>query len=59
MGAVNVRCIVNDVDASIAFYTQRLGFTVDIHPAPGFARRTRLNELMLGFCGSQRDKGML
>jgi len=38
MGTVSVRYIVSDVDAAIAFYTERLGFTVDIHPAPGFAR---------------------
>lgn len=37
MGTVAVRYIVNDVDAAIAFYTQHLGFTVDRHPAPGFA----------------------
>jgi catechol 2,3-dioxygenase-like lactoylglutathione lyase family enzyme len=26
------------VDAAIGFYTKLLGFAVDIHPAPGFAR---------------------
>ncbi len=41
MGAVNVRYIVHDVDASITFYVQRLGFTIDIRPAPGFARLAR------------------
>jgi catechol 2,3-dioxygenase-like lactoylglutathione lyase family enzyme len=41
MGAVSVRYIVSDVDAAIAFYTERLGFTVDLHPAPGFARLAR------------------
>ena len=35
---VSVRYIVHDVEAAIAFYTRHLGFTVDIHPAPGFAR---------------------
>jgi catechol 2,3-dioxygenase-like lactoylglutathione lyase family enzyme len=34
---VSVRYIVHDVDAAIAFYTQRLGFEVAMHPAPGFA----------------------
>jgi catechol 2,3-dioxygenase-like lactoylglutathione lyase family enzyme len=34
---VSVRYIVNDVDAAIPFYTQHLGFTVDMHPAPSFA----------------------
>ena len=33
---VRVRYIVDDVDAAIAFY-QGLGFSVDMHPAPGFA----------------------
>ena len=34
MTAVSVRYIVDDVDAAIAFYTERLGFTVELHPAP-------------------------
>ena len=38
MSKVSVRYIVNDVDAAIAFYTELLGFQVDMHPAPGFAR---------------------
>jgi len=38
---VSVRYIVNDVDAAIAFYTTTLGFKVDMHPAPGFARISR------------------
>ena len=41
MGTVSVRYIVADVDAAIAFYTERLGFIVDMHPAPGFARLSR------------------
>jgi catechol 2,3-dioxygenase-like lactoylglutathione lyase family enzyme len=36
-----VRYIVADVDAAIAFYTEALGFKVDIHTAPGFARISR------------------
>jgi catechol 2,3-dioxygenase-like lactoylglutathione lyase family enzyme len=39
--AVSVRYIVDDVDAAIAFYTERLGFTVELHPAPGFAMLSR------------------
>src|SRR5215470_6857046 len=39
--SVSVRYIVNDVDAAIAFYTTNLGFKVDLHPAPGFARISR------------------
>jgi catechol 2,3-dioxygenase-like lactoylglutathione lyase family enzyme len=34
---VSVRYIVDDVDAAIAFYAGALGFSVDMHPAPGFA----------------------
>lgn len=37
----NVRYIVDDVDAAIDFYRDHLGFDVDIHPAPGFARLSR------------------
>jgi catechol 2,3-dioxygenase-like lactoylglutathione lyase family enzyme len=37
MGKVSVRYIVNDVDAAIPFYTDMLGFVVEMHPAPGFA----------------------
>lgn len=37
MATVQVRYIVHDVDAAIAFYTQRLGFRLDMHPAPPFA----------------------
>jgi len=38
---VNVRYIVDDVDKAIDFYTDLLGFTVDLHPGPGFARLAR------------------
>lgn len=34
---VSVRYIVTDVAESVDFYRKRLGFTVDMHPAPGFA----------------------
>jgi catechol 2,3-dioxygenase-like lactoylglutathione lyase family enzyme len=37
MASVGVRYIVDDVDASIAFYRDRLGFTEVMHPAPTFA----------------------
>lgn len=33
----SVRYIVDDVDAAIAFYTEQLGFTLVMHPAPAFA----------------------
>ena len=32
MGKVSVRCIVADVDTAITFYTEMLGFNVDLHP---------------------------
>jgi len=41
MGTVQVRYIVNDVDAAIAFYCQNLGFTEVMHPAPAFAMLMR------------------
>ena len=41
MATVSVRYIVHDVDAAIAFYTEQLGFGVDMHPAPGFAMLSR------------------
>ena len=41
MSAVSVRYIVDDVDAAIRFYTERLGFTVELHPASGFAMLVR------------------
>lgn len=37
MATISVRYIVDDVDKAIAFYTQALGFTVAMHPAPSFA----------------------
>jgi catechol 2,3-dioxygenase-like lactoylglutathione lyase family enzyme len=41
MDSVSVRYIVHDVDAAIAFYTERLGFDLVRHPAPGFALLSR------------------
>jgi catechol 2,3-dioxygenase-like lactoylglutathione lyase family enzyme len=38
---VSIRYIVNNVDEALPFYTQRLGFEVDMHPAPGFAALSR------------------
>ncbi|NNC13835.1 VOC family protein [Planctomonas sp. JC2975] len=37
MPSVSVRYIVDDVDAAIGFYVDRLGFEVVMHPAPAFA----------------------
>ncbi len=41
MAAVQVRYIVNDMDASIEFYTKQLGFKLEMHPAPPFAMLSR------------------
>jgi catechol 2,3-dioxygenase-like lactoylglutathione lyase family enzyme len=41
MASVQVRYIVNDVDAAIAFYCQQLGFHEEMHPAPAFAMLSR------------------
>ena len=41
MATVQVRYIVNDVDAAIEFYDQHLGFQTVMHPAPAFAMLSR------------------
>ncbi len=41
MSKVSVRYIVSDVDKAIPFYTDMLGFKVEMHPAPGFASLSR------------------
>lgn len=41
MPSVQVRYIVRDVDAAIAFYRSHLGFHLDMHPAPAFAMLSR------------------
>ena len=41
MSTVSVRYIVDDVDAAIAFYRDRLGFSEQMHPDPAFAMLTR------------------
>ena len=47
MDRVSVRYIVDSVDDALPFYTELLGFEVDIHPAPGFARLSRGNLYLL------------
>jgi catechol 2,3-dioxygenase-like lactoylglutathione lyase family enzyme len=37
MATVQVRYIVDDIEAAIAFYVTHLGFHLDLHPAPPFA----------------------
>ena len=46
MSTVSVRYIVDDVDAAIAFYRDRLGFREQMHPDPAFAMLT-LGDLRL------------
>jgi catechol 2,3-dioxygenase-like lactoylglutathione lyase family enzyme len=59
----NVRYIVDDVDAAIRFYVDHLGFTLDVQPAPGFARLVRddlallLNQPGAGGAGQSMPDG--
>lgn len=41
MATVQVRYIVDDVAEAITFYTEQLGFHLEMHPAPPFAMLTR------------------
>ena len=41
MATVSVRYITDDTDAAVAFYCERLGFSVEMHPGPGFAMLSR------------------
>jgi catechol 2,3-dioxygenase-like lactoylglutathione lyase family enzyme len=41
MASVQIRYIVRDVDAAIAFYVEHLGFELQMHPAPAFAMLSR------------------
>jgi len=41
MTSASIRYIVDDVDAAIGFYRDRLGFDVEMRPAPGFAALSR------------------
>ena len=47
-----VRYLVTDVERSIAFYTEALGFKLDQSMAPAFARVSR-NDLTLWLAGPQ------
>lgn len=65
MGKISVRYIVTDVDAAISFYTELLGFQVNIHPAPGFASLSKgdlhllLNRPGAGGAGQAMPDGQL
>ncbi len=64
MDKIGVRYIVNDVDAAVIFYRDRLGFAVDMHPGPGFAMLSRgalqlfLNRPGVGGAGQATTDGM-
>src|SRR6187549_1575428 len=61
--SANVRYIVKNVDEAIPFYTEKLGFTVEMHPAPGFAAlkkgdlRLYLNQPGAGGAGQSMPDG--
>jgi catechol 2,3-dioxygenase-like lactoylglutathione lyase family enzyme len=63
LATVSVRYIVDDVDAAIAFYTEHLGFGLELNPAPGFAVLSRgdlrllLNEPGAGGAGQPMPDG--
>ena len=56
MATVSVRYIVDDVDAAIEFYCERLGFTEVMHPAPAFAMLSR-GDLRLVLSAPNREGG--
>ena len=49
----NVRYIVDDVDAAVAFYTEHLDFEVEMHAPAGFAMLDRED---LGCCSTARGR---
>jgi catechol 2,3-dioxygenase-like lactoylglutathione lyase family enzyme len=59
MPTVNVRYIVDDVDAAVAWYTKHLGFTLLSNAAPAFADVTRGSlRLLLSGPTSSAGRGM-
>jgi catechol 2,3-dioxygenase-like lactoylglutathione lyase family enzyme len=63
MQTANIRYIVKDVDQALSFYRDLLGFTVEMHPAPGFALlsqgvlRLYLNAPRAGGAGMEMPDG--
>jgi catechol 2,3-dioxygenase-like lactoylglutathione lyase family enzyme len=55
MPSVQVRYIVDDVDAAIDFYCRHLGFHEDLHPGPSFAMLSRGNLRLRSQNGSSRQ----
>ncbi len=45
--AVSVRYMIDDVDAAVAFYTNHLGFHLEVNSAPAFASVVRGNLRLL------------
>ena len=56
MSTVNVRYLVNDVDAAIAFYTEHLGFSLLSNASPAFAEVAR-EDLRLLLSGPKSSAG--
>jgi predicted enzyme related to lactoylglutathione lyase len=56
MSTVNVRYMVDDVDAAVAFYTTQLGFTLNSNAAPAFADVMR-GDLRLLLSGATSSAG--
>src|SRR5215831_10601615 len=56
MATVNVRYMVDDVEAAVAFYTTHLGFTLLSSAAPAFADVTR-GDLRLLLSGKTSSAG--
>ncbi|HEY6651311.1 MAG TPA: VOC family protein [Actinomycetota bacterium] len=56
MSTVNVRYLVDDVDAAIAFYTEHLGFSLLSNASPAFAEVTR-DDLRLLLSGPTSSAG--
>ena len=65
MTTVSVRYISDDVDAAVGFYVERLGFSVEMQPGPGFAVLSRgslrllLNRPGAGGAGQPMPDGRL
>ena len=54
--AVNVRYMVDDVDAAVAFYTKHFGFTIRSNAAPAFADIVR-GQLRILLSGPKSSAG--
>jgi catechol 2,3-dioxygenase-like lactoylglutathione lyase family enzyme len=62
---VSVRYVVNNLDEAVDFYNAKLGFEIDLRPAPGFAAlskgnlRLLLNKPGAGGAGQATPDGMV